>query len=37
MRTEWKDAVEDIQSFVIPIGEGEFKRLSLAHLGDVPL
>jgi len=37
MRTEWKDLVEDIQSFVIPIGEGEFKRFSLTHLKDLPL
>jgi len=37
MRAEWKDFVEDIQSFVIPIGEGEFKRFSLTHLKDVPL
>jgi len=37
MRTEWKDFVEDIQSFVVPIGEGAFKRLSLTYLGDVPI
>lgn len=37
MRTEWKNIVEDIQSFIVPIGEGEFKRFSLAHLKDVPL
>jgi len=37
MRTEWKDIIEDLQSFVIPIGEGEFKRFSLKHLGDIPL
>jgi len=37
MRTEWKDLVEDIQSFVVPIGEGEFKRFSLTHLKDLPL
>jgi len=37
MRTEWKDFVEDIQSFIVPIGTGEFKRLSLTHLKDVPL
>ena len=37
MRTEWKGIVEDIQSFIVPIGEGEFKRFSLAHLKDVPL
>jgi DNA-binding Lrp family transcriptional regulator len=37
MRTEWKDFVEDIQSFVVPLGEGTFKRLSLTYLGDVPI
>ena len=37
MRTEWKDVVEDIQSFIVPIGEGEFKRFSLTHLKDLPL
>ena len=37
MRTEWKDFVEDIQSFVVPLGEGAFKRLSLTYLGDVPI
>jgi len=37
MRTEWKDVVEDIQSFIVPIGEGEFKSFSLTYLKDVPL
>jgi len=37
MRTEWKDFVEDIQSFIVSIGTGEFKRFSLTHLKDVPL
>jgi DNA-binding Lrp family transcriptional regulator len=37
MRTEWKDIIEDLQSFIVPIGEGEFKRFSLAYLGDIPL
>ena len=37
MRTEWKDIIQDLRSFVIPIGEGEFKRFSLTYLGDVPL
>ena len=36
MRTEWQDLIEDIQSFVVAIGEGEFKRFSLTHLKDVP-
>ena len=34
---EWKGFVEDIQSFVVPIKEGEFKRFSLSHLKDAPL
>jgi len=37
MRTEWKDIIEDIQSFIVVIGEGEFKRFSLSHLKDVYL
>ena len=37
MRTEWKDIIEDLQSFIVPIEEGEFKRFSLAYLGDIPL
>jgi len=37
MKAEWKDIIEDIQSFIVAIGEGEFKRLSLTHLKDVPL
>ena len=37
MREKWKDLVESIQSFVVAIGEGEFKRFSLTHLKDVPL
>jgi DNA-binding Lrp family transcriptional regulator len=37
MRTEWKDIVEDIQSFIVAIGDGEFKRFSLTHLKDTPL
>jgi len=38
MRTEWRDFVDDIQSFIVPIrGKGEFKRFSLTHLKDVPL
>jgi len=35
MRTVWKDFLEDIRSFIIPIGEGDFKRFSLTHLKDV--
>ncbi len=37
MKTEWKDFVEDIQSFIVPLREGTFKRLSLTYLGDVPI
>jgi len=37
MKIEWKDIIEDIQSFIVVIGEGEFKRFSLTHLKDVPL
>lgn len=36
-RTEWKEIIEDLQSFIIPIGEEEFKRFSLAHLMDALL
>jgi len=35
MRTEWNDVIEDLQSFVVSIGDGEFKRFSLTHLKDV--
>ncbi len=37
MKTEWKDIIKDIQSFIVVIGEGEFKKFSLTHLKDVPL
>ncbi|UCE16377.1 MAG: Lrp/AsnC family transcriptional regulator [Candidatus Bathyarchaeota archaeon] len=37
MRSEWKDLVEDVQSFIISIGEGQFKRFSLTPLKDVSL
>ena len=37
MKTEWKDIIEDIQSFIVAIGEGEFKRFSTAHLKNLPL
>jgi len=38
MKTEWRDFVDDIQSFIVPIGgKGEFKRFSLTHLKDVPI
>jgi DNA-binding Lrp family transcriptional regulator len=37
MRLHWKDFIETFRSFIISIGEGEYKRFSLAHLKDVPL
>ena len=37
LRVDWKDFTEDIQSFIIPIGEGEYKRFSLKYLRDVPI
>jgi len=37
LRVEWKDFAEDIESFIVAIGEGEYKRFSLTHLGDMPL
>jgi len=37
LRVDWKDLTEEVQSFIVPIGEGEYKKFSLKHLGDVPL
>jgi hypothetical protein len=37
LRVDWKKFTEDIQSFIISIGEGEYKRFSLTYLKDVPL
>jgi DNA-binding Lrp family transcriptional regulator len=37
MKTKWKDIIEDIQSFIVAIGEGEFKKLSLTYLKDFPI
>ena len=37
MRVDWKEITEDIRSFIISVGEGEFKRFSLTYLKDVPL
>ncbi len=34
LRVDWKDFAEDIKSFIVSIGEGEFKRFSLTHLKD---
>ena len=36
LRVDWKDITEDIQSFIVSIGEGEYKRFSLTYLKDVP-
>lgn len=35
LRVDWKDFTEDIRSFIVPIGEGEYKRFSLKYLKDV--
>jgi len=35
--SEWKGFVEDIQSFIVLIKDGEFKRFSLSHMKDVPI
>ncbi|MDH5438711.1 MAG: MarR family transcriptional regulator [Candidatus Bathyarchaeota archaeon] len=37
LRVDWKEFAEDIQSFIISIGEEEFKRFSLTYLGNAPL
>jgi hypothetical protein len=37
LRVDWKELTESIQSFVVSIGEGEFKKFSLTHLKGVPL
>ena len=37
LRVDWKDFTEDIQSFIIALGEGDFKKFSLSHLKNVPL
>jgi len=34
MRLDWKGFLEDVQSFLISLGEGEFKRFSPTYLGD---
>jgi len=36
LRIDWKDLIEDVQSFMISLGEGEFKRFSLTYLKNVP-
>ena len=35
LRLELKDVATDIQSFMVAIGEGEYKKYSLTYLGDV--
>jgi len=37
LRVDWKDLTEDIQSFIISLKEGEYKRFSLTYLKDTPL
>lgn len=37
MRFDWKDFLEDVQSFIISLEEGEFKKFSLTYLSDVSL
>jgi len=37
LRIDFKDLVEDIQSFLISLETGEFKRFSLTYLKDIPL
>lgn len=36
LRVDWKEVTEDIQTFIVSIGEGEYKRFSLAYLKDIP-
>ncbi len=35
IRNEMKEIVEDVQSFVVPLGQEAFKKFSLTYLGDV--
>ena len=37
LRVDWKDFLDDIQGFIVSLREGEFKRLSLTHLGDATM
>jgi len=37
LRVELRDVTEDIESFIVSIGEGEYKRFSLTYLKDVSL
>ena len=36
-RLDWKDYVDDIQSFLVSMETGVIKKFSLSHLKDVPL
>lgn len=36
LRIDWKDFTDDVQSFIVPIGVGEYKKFSLKYLKDVP-
>ena len=37
MRIDWKDFLEDVQSFIISLEEEEFKKFSLTYLSEVSL
>jgi DNA-binding Lrp family transcriptional regulator len=37
LRLDWKDLSVDIQSFIVSLKEGEYKRFSLTYLKDIPL
>ena len=37
MRSDWKDFLEDVQSFIISLEEGEFKKFSLTYLSEASL
>ncbi len=37
LRLDWRGGIGEVQSFIVSLKEGEFKRLSLAHLGDLPI
>ena len=37
LRVELKEVTDNIQNFVIAIGEGEYKKFSLKYLRDIPI
>ncbi len=37
LRLDWRGGIGEMQSFIVSLKEGEFKRLSLTHLGDLPV